>query len=76
MSQLPGTSVASASASVAGIPLHQLPVSRLLVPKLPVPLPRLPVSAGALIGVQVLCHGQVHACPHHRLAFPGEMAVV
>ena len=29
------------------VPLHQLPVSRLLVPKLPVPLPRLPVSAGA-----------------------------
>ena len=38
------------------VPLHQLPVSRLLVPKLPVPLPRLPVSAGALAGVHVLCH--------------------
>ena len=39
------------------VPLHQLPVSRLLVPKLPVPLRRLPVSAGALAGVYVLCHG-------------------
>ena len=39
------------------VPLHQLPVSRLLVPKLPVRLPRLPVFAGALAGVQVLCHG-------------------
>ena len=40
------------------VPLYQLPVSRLLVPKLPVPLRRLPVSAGALAGVQVLCHGR------------------
>ena len=39
------------------VPLNQLPVSRLLVPKLPVPLPRFPVSASALVGVQVLCHG-------------------
>ena len=36
------------------VPLHQLPVSWLLVPKL---LPRLPVSAGALAGVHILCHG-------------------
>ena len=39
------------------VPLHQLPVSRLLVPKLPVPLPRLSESAGALAGIHVPCHG-------------------
>ena len=46
------------------VPLPQLVVFlqlllmlRLLLSKLPVPLPQLPVSAGALAGVQVLCHG-------------------
>ena len=57
MSLAASSSVAGASASVTGNSVHQLSVSRLLVPKLPVPQHRLPVSAGALAGVQVVCHG-------------------